>query len=719
MSASQRLTRLDKGLYLKPDGTCQLRTSVARGSTRTVKANFPNVVTARHAQARAEAVRDADGDVVAEVRHLEAVASQATFGAALVEGGSAEVRPAKRKSRLFRELVDDLQRKRKDLVETSDHTRRRSLAKGRNTLRPSTFRNDGDIFRLHLLPAFGDMPCSDIDADAVEAFLIGQAARGYAFSYVESQLVRLRMVLGRAKTSERSDDFPWPSCAPISPKDPLRKRSDPKMWGGQPGAADPLLLLSNMQVLALGVRAALRPAIYIEGLAGLRIGEDFGLQLGDFTWRSDFLWVEVVRQMNDQNVVVLWVKADASYRRIPLPPILAEYLVAYCSIYHGCDLRAVPEELKSRQLIVNPAGRDYDGSFLPAQRSGLATDLPVIRDRVGLSYEKLGYWLDSQHLRKSLATYLLNARGILRAIDGAVDGPEPTDPEELVGHLRRRLDRSPERLAAFDGIDVSRYLGHEYDAKDDPMAASPVTLTYYNLDVNAEASLMAIARTIDRIARFEIGDELPVGPDERDELPVHFADDESWMSAAEASAVLGIARTNVTTAVQRGRLEGHMGWQADGGYRRNEHSDTRKPAHPVLFVSRTGVKELARIKAMPSSKDVARRLGMSAEAFCRNFVATGRLRHEETPSVLRIDADDADELVAEIHQAVLGCFRPGEQLSREELMRRFNERCGELFVEGRALRRWVEHWVSELLAAGQLQDRGNRVGVTRRSRRAA
>jgi integrase len=277
----------------------------------------------------------------------------------------------------------------------------------------------------------------------VHKWLVAQAERGSAPSSVMSQLIRLRVVLSEGKASERSEDFPWPTCAPITPATPRRELRNPAVWGGKPGAADPLLPFTDMNRLAVAVRAAFRPAIYLEALGGPRIGENFGLWLGDFSWKDGLLWVSINRQMDDLNRTVAWVKSDASYRDIPLAPILSDYLVAYCRIYHDYDLHNPDPKMAERQLIVHPAGRDVDGSYLPGLRSHFSSSLSKVRDAVGLSYDRLGYWVDTQHLRKSIFTYLLNATKIVCAINEEEDEGEPDDPQECIASTKKLPTRSP------------------------------------------------------------------------------------------------------------------------------------------------------------------------------------------------------------------------------------------------------------------------------------
>lgn len=711
MTAKKKAMKVEPGIYLLSDGRYRVRCSIKTGSTHSVPAYFDTRSEARLARARAEVVRAEGGDVIAALREQ---------GGSVVNGSgqrSVFVPKAARVSappRTFAELVAKHQHKRSELERLSSSERRRSVSKGINTLRRSTWENDESLFQLHLLPTFGDTLLCDIDRDMVDLWLWKQADKGYATSYVGSQLCRLRAVMATAKTSERSEEYPWKGCDPIHPESPMHKESKPSAWGGHPGSADPILSFADMNLLAMGVRAAFRPAIYIEALAGLRIGEIFGLRIRDFSWRDGELWVSVKRQMDDQNQIVEWTKSDASYRDIPLPSILADYLIDYCRIYHGCDLLDPDAELEHRQLIVNPAGRATDGSFLPGLRSTLAASIGEVRDRIGLSHENLGYWVDSQHLRKSLSTYLFHAEEIIRSIEDQCPEQEPEDESEKIVFLRRQVATILLRRIAFSPADISGYLGHLYDGKGDRFAAAAVTLGFYNLTFESHKAFHSIAQTIDRIARYEIG-ELCVETDETDELPVHSANDAEWVTAERAANVIGIASSNVTVAVNAGRLDGHLGWLSDGGHTRDWAGGGSKPAVIRTFVSNTSIKEFIRVRSMPSTRDIGQLLGMSPEAVRRNFIATGVLAHEVTPSAIRVDPDAAAHLIDEIHEAILSCITPGRTLSTKELTRAYNLHHGSNFVEGRALDRWVRSWVEVLVEQGRLKWRGDRISLTEHS----
>ena len=705
--------KVEAGITITVSGEVVLRTAVERGSSRSVCLRFPSVDAARTGKAHATRVREAGGDVVQELCGLGG------FLPADAATTKQKARPAAARAarvRTLNELADGYEEWRRSLVEMSDHTRRASPKKGHVSLRPNTFDVDQQRVRLYLREDFGDLEVTDISRQRLREWTLRMAEQGLAVKTVNKVLALLRQMVGEAARSERPDDFPWRGISAISPKNPRRKLSDPSKWGGTPGSADPLLTFVSMDLLARAERAPFRAAIYIEALGGPRIGEGFGLQIGDFTWEDGFLWTNIERQLDCQNRTLPWVKSDASYRKIPLAPILAEYLIEYAWRYHGCDLRAPDPELLGRQFIVNPAGRDLDGSFLPGLRSNFASRLGKIRDGVGLTHDRLGYLVDTHHLRKSVSTYLLHAEDILRAIDRDEMPEDPEDPEALILFLRERLAYSPSQLAAFSGGAISKYLGQEQNEDAIPDGAAAVTLGFYNLAIESTEPFKAIARTIDRIARYEI-QSLCSAQDPEDLLPVHQLDDAEWMLSEDAAALVGIGQSNIWEAVQRGDLDGHLGWRADGGYLRNRQQRTNVPAKPRLYVSVSSAKEFKRQREMPSVKEVARRLGMSWEAVGRNFIDTGRVHAQMTAGVNRVNPDHADDLLNELHDAVLDCFDPGRWYTVESLTAVFNDKHGALFVEGRALSRWVEAWAGALVQSDRLRQRSETTGGQTSGRR--
>jgi hypothetical protein len=99
------------------------------------------------------------------------------------------------------------------------------------------------------------------------------------------------VLVGRAPLSIRPEDSPWNDCAPGKPANQRKLMADLSQWGGLPGSALPVLPFSDGRNLAHALAAADRLVVYDEHYSRPRIGEMFGLQLGDFSYVNDYLWV--------------------------------------------------------------------------------------------------------------------------------------------------------------------------------------------------------------------------------------------------------------------------------------------------------------------------------------------------------------------------------------------------------------------------------------------
>lgn len=699
---SGRERRSDSGVEYVKSGKWRCRTSREKGSTKTVTVYFETKAQALVAKFVGDLARAHGEDVEAAMRACSGADNSRGPATRTVTPAPSKKTPDVASERTFAELGSWFFAERQKIVEISDPSRRRSLSRGINSLRYTTQERDCDIYRLHLLPRLGELRISEIDAAVVGAMVVDLASAGFSTNYQSSILMRLRMIIGYARRSELPDDFPWRMAVAIPSHRPLRPKREPERWGGEIGSAEPVLPLVEMMRLAAITRSTYRVANYLCALAGLRPGEAFGLKLKDLSWRDGYLWLHIKRQLIESNVEVEWAKTDSSYRRIPVPAILSDYLVDYVRKYHAGDLYALDSDLGERRLVVNPAGRDNDGGFLPGLRSNWAGSFSKDRDLVGLGHADLGYELKPHHQRKSHSTYLLHAAEIIASIDEELYADEPEDPAELIAFLRARLDTASRSTINYSPINISAYLGHQYDGKDDPLAASTTTLTHYNLSVNKGRTYIAIADAMERIARYELG-VLYDEPDVEDLLPVYFPGDAEYMTAKEAAKEIGISSGNVTVAVSQGRLSGHLGWLADGGWRKFVGVGKPDPSTPQMFVTRASVKEMVRLRGMPSLKEAGWRLSMSSEAVAANFVRTGLLPAEETASTLRVSPDHLDRLVSRIHDGVVDCVPPKGWIDVEHLRGIFNQRHGSIFVQGRATERWMEAWLRQLVVEGRLQ----------------
>jgi integrase len=691
---------LPRGIKQLDDGRYRVRVSVAPGSTTMVTRLYSSRHEALLAQSRGITARDRREDVAAAMDTNKASKSGTATASTPPPPPTGTVAPGAN-VRTFAELVETYLDKRKRLSETSSHTLRKGR-KGPRSLRPTTYRSDAQRVTTRLVPVFGTMPLNEITLDKVTEWLEQLGAEGINPGTATGYLNALRFVVRSAMPHEHPAEYPWRDAFPVAPATRLKRPSDPSRWGGKPTDANPVLPFADLKKLALAAHAADRAVFYSEALGGPRIGEIFGLTLGDLSYSEGYLWARIDKQVTPEDKAVPWVKSNSSYRSIPLAGILAEYLDQYCLRYHEYDLHNPDPTRAHHRVVVNSAGRDHDGSRLPSLRSGFSVRLVHLREEedLGLGHDDIGYAIDSHHLRKSCSTYLLHAEEIVHRISSSDCGPEPdrSDLEAYAAWLELRVSHLEPRRLGYSQMHVSAYLGHDYDGKRDTSPASPVTLRHYNLSTQSTEPFRAIADVLDFVARHEVGTLLDE-PDEWDLLPVHFPGDPDWLTTPEACALIGITQSNVSVAVRKGRLDGHLAWVADGGHTRRTEGHRAPPALPQLIISRKSAETLASVRRKPLVKQAARRLGVSSECVLRNFCETGRLPIDDTfPNRFYVEAEDLDQLEREIHDGVMDALRTTGPCMIRRLALAFNSRHGDLFVEGRALERWVENWVETLVA---------------------
>jgi integrase len=684
--------RLPPAVTRLPNSRWRMRTSVMTGSTKSISRTYATCEEAMVAYYTALRARAAGEDVAAALDALDA---------------GAQPRPrATAPVRTVEELFGEFYTERDAVVAASDPTFRRSRRKGNYSLRFTTTAANRSDYKKGIRPYLGDKRLTELTREVIQGWMTELAGYGYNVETSGRFLSHLKFVIGHARRSELPDDFPWKSIGPVPPAVPRLAAPDPARWGGMPGSKPPAFTFKEGKTLSLSLDAADRIAGYCEHYGGPRIGEVFGLRLGEFSWRDDLLWVRIERQMLEDNQIVPWVKTDAAYRKIPLPPILAEYICAYVDRYHGLDLsnlRDFSDEHRNRLLVRNPAGRDLNGGYLPGKRSNYAGRLTNRRDANGFGYAELGYRITSHSLRKAVATYLLHAREIVRTIATDSLGPEPPPghPDEL-GWLRQRR-RLEDVDLAFSPMLVSQYLGHAHDRAHDESPASPVTLSHYNLSINSKESLKAVARTIDLIARHEVGTLLDE-PDAYDQLPVYFPGDPAWVICAEAQRLTGLSQSNVTEGVRHGRFEGRLAWVADGGYERNAKTGKCNPAKPTVVVSRKSIDAYLELIEQPQLKDAQERLGITFKGVAANFLDTGRLPYEKWGNRTYIPKPALDALIDEIHDAVVETLAEVGPCTPGQLKEAFDERrAGRIFVHGRALLGWITHWLTDLIHRGRVR----------------
>jgi integrase len=363
-------------------------------------------------------------------------------------------------------------------------------------------------------------------------------------------------------------------------------------------------------------------AYWLQRCAGLRISEVFGLLVSDIHDDGDIMLIDIWAQggktfvVTDENGTERRVrrkemtKTAAGVRVVPLAEPLAELIRTYLAAFHLDE----DTDLSTRPLVVVNRGQGQS-----AYQSAFDRAL----ERADLGFGRLGFDVDTHHLRKSFSAEL--------QWSGQV-------PE----HVR------------------SRYLGHQQQAHS---GGAAVTAKVYSPDMPHIAALEPAARAMSDAIATQVGRLVDPAPIEDLLGRWHRYDQErravteevlsaaglvrgamspageSVVSVDEAAGLLGASRTSVWRLLDRGNLEAREITSVQGAPRRMvtvasiEHWLAR--VQPGVTSS-----DLAREFSTPPDRVriLARRLGCSPrKAEGRGFVYTD----EEAEQIRAVLTDDA------------------------------------------------------------------------------
>ena len=177
--------------------------------------------------------------------------------------------------------------------------------------RDSQISNVEDIFRIYLIPHFGNMPLNNISKAKIMAFrgkLVkeGNNGRSLSASRINHIMTPLRMVLTEA--SERFDfDSPWKNIKPLS---------EPKS-NVSPFTLEEVMLIIN------NVRADYKPYYTVRFFTGMRTGEIDGLP-----WKNiDFERRQIIVDQAIVNGVIGETKTTGSNRIIRMNQLVYDALI--------------------------------------------------------------------------------------------------------------------------------------------------------------------------------------------------------------------------------------------------------------------------------------------------------------------------------------------------------------------------------------------------------
>jgi len=614
---------------------------------------------------------------------------------AMVDGVRAQraaSAPAKPDARLLGELMDTFLEERRAICANGNHKLRRNIKKGINSVRPGTVEAYENTINKHLRPRWGNVPVDQIDRQLVSNWVIEIAKNGLGLDTSTKAMIMLRKLVGFARRSELPEEYPWHEVEALRPVSTTRPSRDPEVWGGDPTSKPPAMPIPECMRLFRYLPAATLCLVLMERFMGTRVGETCGALLEDLTYDvHGVLRLHIHRQMDGKGNLVNYTKTDASYRTIPVPRLFAKFLDAQCLFYHDYDLHNPDPTRGHIPIMVNSAGRAIDGSFLPIRPTTVMQQLIDARVPAEMTHQELGFTAGNHYYRECFITELLNIMVILADLEREAVEEAPTDPVERVAYLEGLINRR--HLTGYSPMHVSAYAGHEHDRATEIASASRVTLQRYNLSLNNDAHYVAISETMNRLIELTIG-ELVFEPDEWDLMPVHQIDDPEWCTVREAIELIGIQDSNVISAINDGRLEGHMGWQANGGYLRNEPGTGKStPALPQLFASRTSVKEYIRKRSLVGITPAAKRFGMTDRPAWAILHQAGY-----RPEGSKWNPDSVDEVMRRLHELFLDAL--GDvPLSLTAIKQRIDATKPALLPDRRVTLGWLETWRDQLLEA--------------------
>ena len=215
-----------------------------------------------------------------------------------------------------------------------------------NRVKESTLANYQNKFEKHILPEFGEIPCADLTAGRINAFINKKLAEGLSASYVRDIFTVFKTML---KYAQEEYGFK------LSLKNVVLPKSERKQVEKISDIQQKKLvsyLKANMSLTAFGILLSL--------LMGLRIGELCGLKWEDIDFRNKILHIRrTVQRISSANgnrktkIVISAPKSATSFREIAIPDALMKYFEMFRDeadyfILSGADKPVEPRTMQYR-----------------------------------------------------------------------------------------------------------------------------------------------------------------------------------------------------------------------------------------------------------------------------------------------------------------------------------------------------------------------------------
>lgn len=215
-----------------------------------------------------------------------------------------------------------------------------------NRVKESTLANYRNKFEKHILPEFGDIPCADLTAGRINAFINKKLADGLSASYVRDIFTIFKTMLKYAQEEYGFRLSLKNVTLPKAERKQVEKISDTE----QKKLVS--YLKANMSLTAFGILLSL--------FMGLRIGEICGLKWEDVDFRNKILHIRrTVQRISSANgnrktkIVISAPKSATSFREIVIPDMLMKYFEMFRDeadhfILSGADKPVEPRTMQYR-----------------------------------------------------------------------------------------------------------------------------------------------------------------------------------------------------------------------------------------------------------------------------------------------------------------------------------------------------------------------------------
>ncbi len=187
-----------------------------------------------------------------------------------------------------------------------------------NRVKESTYANYKLKFEKHILPKFGDILCSELSADAINAFISQKLAQGLSVNYIRDIFTVFKTML---KYAQEEYNFRLSLKNVVLPK--AEKKQSEKINDAEQKTLVKYLK-ANMNLTAFGILISL--------CMGLRIGELCGLKWADVDFKNKVLHINrTVQRICSENgsrktkIIISTPKSTTSFRTVSIPDFLMEY----------------------------------------------------------------------------------------------------------------------------------------------------------------------------------------------------------------------------------------------------------------------------------------------------------------------------------------------------------------------------------------------------------